>query len=362
MSFGGFKAFKADIYGVDGGTMQNVGNAIETIANGIINTNEGWQLDTSINRDTSYSGQTSVNGQAQALFLVHSSGAKLLITMNLNALGFSLSSLMNYELNSLSLDGIAYGGLSMCMLEPSYSFNISEITGTTFLPTNAMKIVGTCSTYSQVNPESFLYNGSSSMFMRYVICVRQDQIIVLARRSDWADTFTMYAIGNIFQCANLSDTYTFGAFRPMSNNSTNENSTNGALSASEVLDTDMANAQFHASDGTMLSGKISSGGLSEGAALCYADRKVCAYSFASNYRRFVSINALMKTTQSDRGVIYNDGYKGIINPEVCCITYYAQNSNRNITKDSILDGGKLKYIANGICVGWDNSNTVNFWS
>jgi hypothetical protein len=283
--------------------------------------------------------------------------------MNLNALGFSLSSLMNFEMSTANLDGLAGGGgLSMCMLEPTYSFNISDIVGNSFLPTNAMKIIGTCSTYSQVNPQSFLYDGSSSMFMRYTICVRQDQIIVLARRSDWTNTFTMYVIGNIFQCVNLSDTYTFGAFRPMSNNSTNENSTNGALSASETRDTDMANAQFHASDGTMLSGKISSGGLSEGTALCYADRKICAYSFASNYRRFASINALMKTTQLNHGVILNDGYKGIINPEICCITYYTRDSNSNITYDSVLDGGNLKYIANGICIGWDKSNSINFWS
>lgn len=366
MAFGGFKAFLVDVQGVGSGTMSDVASAIKDIADGIIATGEGWSVDTAKNASTAEADQISVGGEAQAVFLVHTSGAHLMVTMNLNQAGFDVSQVMNWEMTSPSWDGSAYGGLSMCMLPSGQDFDVSNITTSSFLPATGLRIVGNGGSYSSSPKPSFLYDGSVSNFMRYMVAVRGDQIIVASRRNDWTNSFFLFILGNIYQCVNASDTYTFGVFRPFNEWPNHENDTKGSITTSntDLAGSDFANSQIYATDGTLDSGKVVIGaGLAHGYAVCNTDRKPCNNSFGSNERRFVPIYAYMEMSgTAGYGVVANDGYKGIINPEICCITYYNTAGTNNLTGDTILDGGNIKYIGNGICIGWDSSNTINFWS
>lgn len=366
MAFGGFKAFKVDVQGVGSGTMSDVASAIQDIADGIIATGEGWSVDTAKNASTAEVDQISVGGEAQAVFLVHTSGAHLMVTMNLNQGGFDVSQIMNFESSTPNWDGTFYGGLSMCILPNGQDFDVSNITTSSFLPATGLRIVGNGGSYSSSPRSSFLYNGSVSNFMRYMVAVRGDQIIVVSRRNDWTNSFILFILGNIYQCANTSDTYTFGVFRPYTNYNMYENDTSGAITpnSSDLFVSSFANCQIYATDETLLAGKVVIGsGLAYGIAICNADIIPCNYSIGSNERRFVPIYAYMNLTgAAGHGVVANDGYKGIINPEICCITYYNTGGSYNLTRDTILDGGNIKYIGNGICIGWDSSNTINFWS
>ena len=362
MSFGGFKSFNVDVAGVGTGTLADVGAALQSIANGIISTAQGWSVDTAKNATTAYADQVLVGGYAMAVFLEHTSGAKLMLTMNLNSMGFDLSSVMNWEMNGTSLDGASYGGLSLCMLENGQDFNVSQITSSSFLPSNALRIFGMGQSYSSSCPTSFLYDGTLGDYFRYLVAVRGTQIIVLGRRSDWV-TFNMLVVGDIFQCAQAGDTRSFGAFKPGATYSSYENGTYGMMQGKQ-LNTG-SNAQIFAADGTLLSGRLVVGtGTSEGAAICDVDRTVCNYSYSSNARRFATIYAYMQTDTIGKGVIVDDGYKGVLNPEIVCVTYYGGgiSSAGELTADALLDDGKLKYIGFGLCIGWDSSNTNNFWS
>lgn len=367
MSFGGFKAFKVDVYGVNGGTMADVGAALADIANGILSTGQGWSVDTAKNPTTAYADQVSVGGYAQAVFLEHSSGARLMLTMNLDQGGFDASQLMNWEMNASSFDGSAYGGLSMCMLPNGQDFDVANITASSFLPSTALRIVGTGQSYSQSPAKSFLYDGVSSKFMRYMIIVRGNQIIVLARRSDWSDSCFMYSIGDIFQCSNNSDTYAWGVFRPFNNGSTidENNDYGGSLrdQYSGYYGGSYANAEIYSSDGTLTAGRFIQGaGLANGDAICDADLSFVKYSYSNNQRRFIPFSAYI-TSQQGYGIVYDDGYKGILNPEIACAIGFTSGGYYNLSGDTVLDSGNLKYICNGICVGWDASNgALNFWS
>lgn len=363
MSFGGFKSFNVDVAGVGTGTLADVGAALQSIANGIISTAQGWSVDTQKNATTAYADQVSVGGYAMAVFLEHTSGAKLMLTMNLDNMGFDIASVMNWEQNNLSLDGASYGGLSLCMLENGQDFDVYQIASSSFLPSNALRIFGMGQSYGGSCPTSFLYDGSVGYYFRYLVAVRGTQIIVLGRRSDWTSTFTMLAVGDIFQCAQAGDTKSLGAFKPGSTYSSYENGANGMMQSNQ-LNVD-SNAQIFAADGTLLSGKLVVGaGTSEGAAICDADRAVCNYSYASNARRFATIYAYMQTDAIGKGVIADDGYKGVLNPEIACVTYYngGIGGAGNLTADALLDDGKLKHIGFGLCIGWDSANTNNFWT
>lgn len=365
MAFGGFKAFKVDVQGVGSGTMSDVASAIQDIADGIIATGEGWSVDTAKNASTAEVDQISVGGEAQAVFLVHTSGAHLMVTMNLDQGGFDVSQIMNYENSTPNWDGTFYGGLSMCILPNGQDFDVSNITTSSFLPATGLRIVGNGGSFSSSPKSSFLYNGSVSNFMRYMVAVRGDQIIVASRRNDWANSFILFILGNIYQCVNAGDTYTFGVFKPYNNYNTYENDHSGSIrqNSSDLFVGGFSNVQIQATDGTLLAGNLVLGsGLAKGMAIGNANREPCNSSLGGNERRFVPVYAYMKIPGEGYGVIANDGYKGIINPEICCITYYNTGGTNNLTGDTILDGGNIKYIGNGICIGWDSSNTINFWS
>lgn len=380
MSRGGFKAFCVDVNGVvGGGSITDVEGVLSQITDGIVGTSQGWSFDSTKTAGKNDFVNVGTSGRAQ--FLTHSSGAKLCISMCITRgtkAPFNLNSYANPESGPTSMDGIlGGGGLSISMIPPNRGdYEITKITQSDFMPNSALRLSGFGMSYdSSYCPKCFVERRDmSGKTFRYMIIVRNDVILAAGRRLDNYDSCVFFMIGNFVDCAQEGDLNSYASFNPFCDyNSSSEGDDNlksfrqSGTSSEPISPGDFSNAQIYAADGGLLSYKTTYSDTATTArdsdALVTRNADLVK-SFGSNSRRFVSFNVAMNpksNSDTSCGVIPYDYYKGVINPEVLCQTYHDVQL-MPLSKGALLDGGNYKHLCNGVIIGWDSSNTVDFWN
>lgn len=377
MSRGGFKAFCVDVNGVvGGGSITDVEGVLSQITDGIVGTSQGWSFDST--KTASKNDFVNVGTSGRAQFLTHTGGAKLLVAMCISGGttgSFAWNSCFNPEVGPTSNDGIMSGGLCMSMIPPEKGdYDVSKITDSDFMPNTALRLVGFGMSYDSVYyPKCFVERSDmDGKVFRYMIVVRNDVIMAVGRRLDITDKCVFYAIGNFINCAQDSDTNSFATFSPYPRYTSVSEGDDGLCSfinsqnSSYTINSDSyGNCQIYARDGGLLSAKTTYMGAETTArnAQALVQRHIgLEQSFGSNSRRFVSFSVGMVPTSNDKscGVVPYDGYKGIINPEVMCQIYHLGDSS-DLSKSAILDNGNFIHLCNGVIIGWDSSNDVDFW-
>ena len=380
MSRGGFKAFCVDVNGVvGGGSITDVEGVLSQITAGIVETSQGWSFDST--KTASKNDFVNVGKSGRAQFLTHSGGAKLCISMCITGgttAPFNLNSYANPESGPTSMDGIlGGGGLSISMIPPNRGdYDITKITQSDFMPNSALRLSGFGMSYdSSYCPKCFVerrdMNGKT---FRYMIIVRNDVILAAGRRLDNYDSCVFFMIGNFVDCAQEGDLNSYASFNPFRDyNSSSEGDDDlesfrqSDESSKSISPENFSNAQIYAADGGLLSYKTTYSDTATTARDSNALVTRNTYlvkSFSSDSRRFVSFNVMMNPNPNGDiscGVTSYDYYKGVINPEVLCQIYH-DVSQMPLSKGVLLDGGNYKHLCNGVIIGWDSSNTVDFWN
>lgn len=378
MSRGGFKAFCVDVNGiVGGGSITDVEGVLSQITDGIVGTLQGWSFDST--KTASKNDFVNVGTSGRAQFLTHTGGAKLLVAMCISGGttgSFAFNSCFNPEMGPTSNDGVISGGLCMSMIPPGKGdYDISKITDSDFMPNTALRLVGFGISYSSsYYPMCFVERSDmDDKMFRYMIVVRNDVIMAVGRRLDITDKCVFYAIGNFINCAQDSDINSFATFSPYPSYDSSSEGDDNLYSFSNSQNSDYAmtessygNCQIYARDGGLLSAKTTYMGAETTTArdaTALVQRHVgLEQSYGSNSRRFVSFSVGMVPTSGDKscGVVPYDCYKGIINPEVMCQIYHS-GSGGDLSKSALLDNGNFIHLCNGVIIGWDSSNIVDFW-
>jgi hypothetical protein len=382
MSRGGFKAFCVTVTGNSRGG--DATSAIKSVLTPLTNflTKEdnaiGWSYDSKTPNASSYI--TVGGGAGLAQFLVHSTGAKLMIAMCASSKStnpFNYNSYFNPKNGNASIEGVMSGGLCMAMIPPGGgNFNTDKITDTSFLPQTALRIVGNgVSNSSSYYPQCFVERSDMARKQfRYMIVAKDDIIMVASRLVDYTDRCSFYAIGNLINCAQDGDTNSYAAFVPHSSFGLSGLSEGDydlysfistGTSDDAINPTGCGNCQIYAADGGLLAGgsTYTSSETTAKNATALIERHVgLEKSFGSSSRRFVSFAVGMEPTTSDKscGVVAYEGYKGVINPEIMCQIYHPGSTG--LSNGTLLDDGNYMHLCNGVVIGWDSSNAyVKFW-
>lgn len=381
MAFGGFKAFIRDVAAISGGgTYLDQAPIIKDVARGIVDTGEGWALDTALN--ASYDDVFTYDGHGAALFLVHSGGAKLCVSMVAsggNNARLSGDYLFNFESDNVSYDGVACGGLSMALIPPGLGDFVPSTYGSTgFMPATALRLVGFGRSYSSsIFPRSFIETpGMDGLSIRYMIAVRGAAILAACRRLDYFSC-DFFAIGDLIKPAHADDANTYASVVLSSSQTTHhEGGGDGvefglfaALGSDSVSlsfgNAGYGNAQLYAADGSLSSGKRRYGtGSAGGTSVAWPYNTEVVKAYDATSRRFVPFFAKMRTSDAtgNYGTVPYDGYKGVINPEILAHIWNPSGSpSLRTSLGATMDGGKMLHLCAGVCIGWDPSNTARFW-
>lgn len=199
-------------------------NLVKAVAQAIINSGCGWTLDISKNATvTSYVDIPSkTNGEPfPGLFLVNSSsGCKLFVcnfaTKNqLGIVDFSGTGASIFRLNNTT-DRYT-SGLCMSIIPDNSNSTFGDPTTTTFLPSDATRIVGTVNCYTNTNDYgSYAYNPQSGYVYSWGLFVNEFSIVVTTLRANGSAPSLgtpVYGIGKLIgTLVNSEDSYAYSKY------------------------------------------------------------------------------------------------------------------------------------------------------
>lgn len=359
MANGGFKAFALEVVGIVGSgamladKMKRCKEVLAALGDGLVGLGQGWSYDAgkTASGDAAILHGESGSPQSYSLYFRHSSGAKMMLSYNVYGSGLEYTQFIQ-SASYISWDSRLCGGLAVS-LAPA-SCGEYDPSSTSPVPEDALRLHGnTYSTSSANVAPSFLNDGGTRNVIKYILVVRGTQIIIITKKPGDASNYYATFAGEIADCAHSSDTHDYSRFASVSV-TPGYASGNSELSPPDIGNAGAFNvtdsyyyAQFYTCAGVLKSGY-------EGRCSVNGVRtaQACTGAGANSVRWFPVM--LYAPGQNDgQGVMENDGFKGFVNREVCCIT-----RNGLLSTGQLLDGGNFIYLAGGLIIGWDPSNDV----
>lgn len=363
MANGGFKAFSVEYPGVgaesDSLSKEALAKQIlRDVGDGLVSTGQGW----------AYDGDKTGNGEAPidswydgsgsySLYFTHTSGARLLVSYNVYGLGFEPAAYIKaspYE----GFDGATGGGLALAVIPPGggdfdpYAANP--------IPLGGLRIHGFTDAYSTSNSaSSAAFSCPYEDTIKIVMAVRGTQIIVLSKLRSWSTPMVLI-VGDILTCAHDEDAHPFSEFATVSAHNTYQQAEDwpggGCLGGGDPAQYGFGASEFYAQCYSC-QGELRSGYDGKCKAAIPDTPILSCTGMTPRSVRWVPISVFTEVYSggSEVAIDENDGYKGMISPEVACVTRAAGALNTGQT----LDGGNFVYVASGLIIGWDPSNYVD---
>lgn len=357
MANGGFKAFAYEVTGLGSGAaledkMARCKEVLAALGDGLVGLDQGWSYDAgkTASGEAAILSGTDGNPQSYSLYFRHTSGAKMMLTYNVYGAGFDYTAYTrNYSYQGW--DGRFAGGLAVTVA-PATSGEFDPY-ATDPVPADVLRLHGfTASTNSPNRAASFLYNGETTDTFKYFLIVRGTQVIIMGKRKTDTKAFFLVVAGDVADCAHATDTHDFSRFATLSaQNAQSETELDSRTYSSNAFgSTSRYEAQFYSCSGAI---KCGYDGLASAASVQTGLK--CTGSAANSVRWF-PIMLFADGATDGSGVMENDGFKGYVNHEVCCIT-----RNDVLSMGQLLDGGNFIYLAGGLIIGWDPSNDVTMF-
>lgn len=358
MANGGFKAFAYEVTGLGSGAlledkMTRCKEVLAALGDGLVGLDQGWSYDDS----KTASGEAAIlsgelgSPQSYSLYFRHTSGVKMMLTYNVYGAGFDYSAFIHTNGTSEWRYTMS-GGLAVSIAPTScgefdpYAANP--------VPGDVLPLIGSAGSSSYNNvAESFLYSGETTEIFKYFLIVRGTQVIILSKPKNDATSFNITFAGDVVDCAHSTDTHDysrFASFISVTNSLTSEKSAQTHGPSYYAFSQSYRFAQFYACAGAVMSGSYDD---------CYVkpvkDALECTGT-AANVVRWFPVMLYANGTTDGSCVMENDGFKGYVNHEVCCITKYS-----NLAVGQLLDGGNFIYLGGGLIIGWDPANEVTLF-
>lgn len=357
MANGGFKAFAYEVAGLGSGApledkMTRCKEVLAALGDGLVGLDQGWSYDagkTASGEAAILSGELG-SPQSYSLYFRHTSGAKMMLTYNVYGAGLDYSAYMrNYSYSGW--DGRFAGGLAVTVA-PAASGEFDPY-ATDPVPADVLRLHGfTASTNSPNRAASFLYNGETTDTFKYFLIVRGTQVIIMGKKKTDTNAFFLVVAGDVADCAHDTDAHEFSRFATLSAQNGQSETELNSLSYSSCAfgNTSRCEAQFYTCSGAIKSGYD---GL---ARVSSVQTALDCTGTAANVVRWFPVMLYANGTTDGSGVMENDGFKGYVNHEVCCIT-----KNNCLSMGQLLDGGNFIYLAGGLIIGWDPANEVTLF-
>lgn len=358
MANGGFKAFAYEVQGLGSAEalekkMERCREVLAALGDGLVGLDQGWSYDDS----KTASGEAAIlsgdlgSPQSYSLYFRHTSGAKMMLTYNVYGAGFDYTAFVPTN-GTGSWRYTMSGGLAVSIAPASCGefdpYAANPVPGDVQLLTAPAG----SSSYNNV-AESFLNSGETTEIFKYLLIVRGTQVIILSKPKNTADRFNIVFAGDIVDCAHATDAHDysrFASFISVTNSLTSEKTAQVHGSSYLAFSQSYRYAQFYSCAGAVMSGAYRK---------CYVkpvqDALDCTGTSA-NVVRWFPVMLYAEGTTDGSCVMENDGFKGYVNHEVCCITKY-----NNLAVGQLLDGGNFIYLGGGLIIGWDPANEVTLF-
>lgn len=357
MANGGFKAFAYEVTGLGSGApledkMMRCKEVLAALGDGLVGLDQGWSYDdgkTASGEDAILSGEPG-SPQSYSLYFRHTSGAKMMLTYNVYGAGFDYTAYM-HDGNYSGWDGRFAGGLAVAVA-PAASGEFDPYAADP-VPGDVLRLHGFTAAIRNTNSAaSFLYNGETTDTFKYFLIVRGTQVIIMGKKKTGVNAFFLVVAGDVADCAHATDTHEFSRFATLSaHNDILETELNPPTYSSCAFGSPSRyKASFYSCSGAIKSGYD---GLARAASVQTA---LGCTGTSANVVRWFPVMLYADGATGGSGVTENDGFKGYVNHEVCCIT-----KNNCLSMGQLLDGGNFIYLAGGLIIGWDPANEVTLF-
>lgn len=359
MANGGFKAFAYEVTGLGSGApledkMTRCKEVLAALGDGLVGLDQGWSYD---DGKTASGGTAILSGdlgspQSYSLYFRHTSGAKMMLTYNVYGVGFDYTAFVPTN-GTGSWRNTASGGLAVSIAPAScgefdpYAANP--------VPGDVPLLLGTAGSSSYSNAtESFLSSGETTEIFKYFLIVRGTQVIILSKRKNDAGNFNIIFAGDVVDCAHETDAHDysrFASFSSITGSPTSEKSAQYHGSSYYAFSSySYETAQFYSCAGAVMRGSYN------GCFVRPVQEALDCTGTAANVVRWFPVMLYAEGTTDGSCVMENDGFKGYVNHEVCCITKV-----NNLAVGQLLDGGNFIYLGGGLIIGWDPANEVTLF-
>lgn len=371
MAAGGFKAGKISWTGgrVDTETERSK-YILGLVADKVISLGQGWSYCAPFSEPKPIAG--GGGGSSHVAVLKHTDGAEMLLAYcNTSQSGIQQSAFFGNSSSGSAFAPQYQIGLCVSVsLDGSYVY--SDVGGGSItIPSHASPLLGCAQYYSALsNKLSFSNKNDAAVTYSYTVVVRGETIFIISRASSWASgLITCIGAGHLIgaEAYESANAWTkCAALRLCSAADDEFDAPAGAINSesgipfpkckAESGNTAYAQLAINRNDAAVLA--MYSGGNSTYGCVAWStpDPMTSEMQNAAFIGRLSPIwCGIASVDPMLHGVIIGDGFKGFLDTEALSF------SRHNLfTKGQTFDAGSRIYIGNGLVLGWDSLNTVNF--
>ena len=370
MAAGGFKAGKISWTGgrVDTETERSK-YILGLVADKVISLGQGWSYSTGFTEPKPIAG--GGGGSSHVAVLKHTDGAEMLLAYcNTAQSGIQQSAFFGNSSTAAFAPQYQIGLCVSVSLDGSYVY--SDVGGGSItIPSHASPLLGSAQNYLASSSRlSFANKNDTSVTYSYTVVVRGETIFVLSRASAWASgLITCIGAGHLIGAEAYESASAWtkcAALRLCSAMDDEYDTPSGAInsesgvpfpsSRSNAVNHSYAQLAINRNDASVLA-MYSGGNSTYGCvAVSTPDPMSSEMQNAAFIGRLSPIwCGIASVDPMLHGVIIGDGFKGFLDTEALSF------SRHNLfTKGQTFDAGSRIYIGNGLVLGWDSLNTVNF--
>lgn len=366
MSRGGFSAFAVDMIGKSVFDINDIYNTVKEVSQKIIDTDQGWSLDESLN--ATINDGLIIPDVGMIVFLKHTKGTRIAVMQNATGGGSASSKGYGIDYTALYTPGRQLAqnyrttGLAIAMIPPfiegSFDRANYNVAGK-FMPAKSIRFHGRAYSSGSVKPLCFYEDDTmDGKTLRFIFSIKDDTIIMASHLMDTTE-YIVQALGDIIIPCDPEDPYTYAQFAPRVTGGKNEgNAANLLMKYNDSTSMLMASS---GADGcgalyTKNGGYITGGNVIDCTAttrVVYHRNSLDVRDIRTNTRAFNAIHAgFYSATDTDNILPVR---KGIINTEIIA-QIHCQNDVTLLPVNTLLDGGNYLHVGSGICIGWDPSN------
>ena len=370
MAAGGFKAGKISWTGgrVDTETERSK-YILGLVADKVISLGQGWSYSTGFTEPKPIAG--GGGGSSHVAVLKHTDGAEMLLAhCNTAQSGIQQSVFFGNSSTAAFAPQYQIGLCVSVSLDGSYVY--SDVGGgSVTIPAHASPLLGTAQ-YSSASSSklSFSNKNDAAVTYSYTVVVRGETVFIISRASSWAaGLITCIGAGHLIGAEAYESASAWtkcAALRLCSAADDEFDAPAGAINlenglalpkdrseSGNTVKTQLAINRNDASVLAMYSGGNSTYGCVAGSTQdpMTSEMQNAAYigRLSPIWCGIASVDPML------HGVIIGDGFKGFLDTEALSF------SRHNLfTKGQTFDAGSRIYIGNGLVLGWDSLNTVNF--